>query len=889
MQESIPNLIKTQQLFIDSKDKILQHWMQYNVPEEILKQHSIEKNTFVMVYASGLFDYIMGIISSKVEIGKCPIMEKLLKYMKDKEITTEELFSICSHFRKSMIDFTYDADINSKDIVNEIYFIFDENFKAILKYYTDTIFQKEQEIDKNVRLMSEYKKALDESALISKTDLEGTITYVNKKLVNLCGYTEDELVGQKYSFMKHEDMSSEYFDNLWKELKHKGIFRGTIKNLKKNGEYFYVDVTIVKINDPFENSTEYMSIAYDITTLIDARAEALNAGKSKEYFLSNMSHEIRTPLNAILGFVNLLRNENTSKKHKKYLDIILNSGENLLSIINDILDFSKLRSGEFTIEPKIFSIHEEISHTMELFVASANNKNITITSFIDPTIPTELYADPLRIKQILSNFLSNAIKFTPDGGIISVEATCEESVLKVRVKDNGIGIAKEDLGNVFTAFAQAQYSENKKVDGTGLGLSICQQLAEHMHGEVTANSALGKGSTFWLKIPVEIKNDSCQIFENIEEFQDLKIVMYSDGKKGLDKYEAFLKYASIFGMDIEVVDSLEIDFDVAVYIHDEIDEEFKNSVIHSDKKYIALMRKLSDEYDKYDHIMPMCFPLYCSKIKATFLELLNPDSYYHQVSKKGKMYTGHILVAEDNEANQELIKIILAKYGLTFDLAYNGLEAVRKYKANSYDLILMDEQMPIMDGNEAVKNILAYEKEESLQHTPVSALTANVIKGVKERGLSSGYDAFLGKPIIIKELEKVFDSYLKVKDESAASDIEAKKEDETSQSQIQGVDVAKLMEELMLSEDELVMLLGLFIKKMKKLLPEISDAIDAKDFKKIALLAHSIKGSSGNFRIESLQQTSSEMESMAKNKNNDYPYREAFEEMHKRIDEIKIS
>ncbi len=888
IQEPIPNLIKTQQLFLESKDQILQNWMQFKTPERILEQHSIEKNSFIILYASGLFDYFMGIIAGKIELGECPVMKKLLRYMKDKDITTEELFSLCSHFRKSMINFTYEADINSKEIVDEISYIFDENFNAILKYYTDTIFQKEIEIDKNVKLMSEYKKALDESALISKTDLDGNITYVNDKLMKLCGYDEHELIGQKHNIMKHEDMPSEYFDNLWKELTQKGIFKGTIKNRKKNGEYFYIDVTIVKINDPFDNSSEYMSIAYDITKLIDARAEALNAGKSKEYFLSNMSHEIRTPLNAILGFVNLLRNENTSKKHKKYLDIILNSGENLLSIINDILDFSKLRSGEFTIEPKVFSIHEEISHTMELFVASANNKNITITSFIDPTIPTELYADPLRIKQILSNFLSNAIKFTPDGGIISVEATCEESILKVRVKDNGIGIAKEDLGNVFTAFAQAQYSENKKVDGTGLGLSICQQLAEHMNGEVTANSALGKGSTFWLKIPVEIKNDSCQIFENIDEFKDLKIIMYSDGKKGLDKYEAFLKYASIFGMDIEVVDTLDIDFDVAVYIHDEIDEAFKNNIINSDKKYIALMRKLSDEYDKYDHIMPMCFPLYCSKIKATFLELLNPDSYYHQVGKKGKMYNGHILVAEDNEANQELIKIILTKYGLTFDIAYNGLEAVRKYKANSYDLILMDEQMPVMDGNEAVKNILAYEKEESLRHTPVSALTANVIKGVKERGLSSGYDAFLGKPIIIKELEKVFDSYLQLKSDTDTL-VEMDNENEENFSKIKGLNVEKLMEELMLSEDELVMLLGLFIKKMHKLLPELSEVIETKNYKKIALLAHSIKGSSGNFRIESLQHTSSEMESMAKNNNENYDYKGAFEEMKKRIDEIKIS
>ncbi len=884
MKKQLPNLIANQEIFIASKDIIISRWLSYDAPQQILKLHDIDENFFLQEYANGIFDYFMNVVSSKVKIGECPKMKELLIYFNDKEITEGGLFDICSHFRKSMIDFTYDANINTKELFNEIYYIFDENFNTILIYYADVILQKEHEIDKNVKLLSEYKKALDESALISKTDLNGRITYVNDKLINLCGFSESELIGHTHNIMKHKDMSDEYFKNLWHELKENDIFKGTIKNRKKNGSYFYIDVTIVKINDPFNDSTEYMLIAYDITKLIDARVEALNAGKSKEYFLSNMSHEIRTPLNAILGFVNLLKDENVSKKHKKYLDIILNSGENLLSIINDILDFSKLRSGEFTIEPMTFSIHEEISHTMELFVASANDKNITITSFIDPNIPSEIYADPLRIKQILSNFLSNAVKFTRDGGIISVEATCDNNILKVRVKDNGIGISQDDIGNVFTAFAQAQFSQNKKNDGTGLGLSICQQLAEHMNGSVSANSALGKGSTFFLNIPIEIKNSTCQIFEDVQEFKVLKIVMYSKCKESLDKYEAFLKYATVFDMNVEVVDNLEMPFDVAVYIHDEIDNEFKNNILQSDKKYIPLMGKLSDEYDKYDHIMPMCFPLYCSKIKATFSELLNPDSYYHETRKRGKKFDAHILVAEDNEANQELIKIILLKYGLTFDLVFNGLEAVEMYKLNNYDFILMDEQMPIMNGTEAVQKILEYEKSKGLRHTPISALTANVIKGVKEKGLSSGYDEFLGKPIILKELERVFSLYLK----SASIDVIESKVQKSKDS-IVGVDIIKLQDELMLNEDELIMLLTLFIKKMKQQIPELQNAIKVRDYKKIVLNAHSIKGSSGNFRIESLQNNASEMERMAKNENSEYNYEEVFDKIKLRVQEIEIS
>jgi PAS domain S-box-containing protein len=364
MKNRINSLVAIQKTFILSKETILSDWIAYDSPKQILLQHDIEPQKFITDYAGGVFDYFMGVIAGKVDIGSCPVMQSLLAYLNNKDVTADELFEICSHFRRAMIDFSYDAGLNSKNIFDEISYIFDKNFKSILKHYTDTIFQKEQEIDRNVKLLSEYKKALDESALISKTDLDGKITYVNDKFVELCGYTRSELFGKKHNIMRHEDMSDHYFENLWTHLKQDNIYKGTIKNYNKSGDYFYIDTTIVKITDPHASTTEYMSISYDVTKLIDARLEALNASQAKEYFLSNMSHEIRTPLNAILGFVNLLIDDDISMKHRKYLDIIQNSGENLLSMMNDVLDFSKLRSGEFTIEPKIFSLHDEISHSM---------------------------------------------------------------------------------------------------------------------------------------------------------------------------------------------------------------------------------------------------------------------------------------------------------------------------------------------------------------------------------------------------------------------------------------------------------------------------------------------------------------------------------------------
>ncbi|HEY9202735.1 MAG TPA: ATP-binding protein, partial [Sulfurimonas sp.] len=872
MEKELQNLVKNQNVLVGSKESVLLSWTSYDSLQKLLKLHDIDKNLFLEEYGGGVFDYFMGVIAGSVKIGNCPIMQKLLLYLKDKDIRADELFEICSHFKRAVVDFTFDANINSKELFDELTYIFDKNFQSILKYYSDTIFEKEQEIDRHVKLLNEYQKALDESAIISKTDQNGIITYVNDKYSKLSGYGIDELMGSKHNMTRHEDMPEEYFEDMWFQLENAGIFKGTIKNNKKNGGYFYIDVTVVKIIDPYDNSIEYISIGNDVTTLIDARLEAQKASQAKDYFLSNMSHEIRTPLNAILGFVNLLIEQDLSKQHRKYLEIILNSGENLLSIINDILDFTKLRSGEFTIEPRIFSIHNEISHTLELFVASANAKDIVVTSFIDPTIPKELYADSLRIKQILSNLLSNAIKFTKVGGHIHVEAVCKKNnILKVSVRDNGIGIAGDDLRNIFTAFTQAGRWEVDELEGTGLGLSICHQLAEHMGGSVHVSSKLGEGSTFWVEIPVEIHNYECQIFSDLDELKTLKTVFYSKDMIRGYKADSFLKYSDLFNMDIEMVDNLDGNYDIAVFLDEYVEGDMKERIINSDKKYVAITSNPTDKYEKYSHISSACFPIYCSKIRTTFDELLHPDSFSIHKREKTMKFQGHVLIAEDNEANQELIKILLNKYGLTYDLAANGLEAVNLYKTKRYDLILMDEQMPVMDGNEAVQNIIKYEKERGLRHTPISALTANVIKGVKERGLKSGFDSFLGKPIVIKELERVFFNYLKVAEEIVESS-----EALFCHDTIEGLDCDKLSQELMLSGDELLMLIELFLKKMAKQVPDLHAAIKAKDYKQIALIAHSIKGSSGNFRLESVQEESAKIEKMAKAEDKNFDYEESY-------------
>ncbi len=860
----------------NGKTSIISNWMEYKAPQTILLHHKIDNEIFITKYASNVFDYFMGVIKGVVQIGDCPVIAELLKYLKDRNISSKELFVICSHFKLSMVEFSYESGINTKDLFSEISYVFDKNFSKVLEIYSETIYEKDIEIGKNVELLEQYIYALNESALVSKTDKNGFITHVNTKFMKLCGYDEDELIGRSHSVMRHEDMSKVFFKKLWDTIQSNQIFTGTIKNKSKDGSYFYIDTTIMPIEDPFSGKKEYMAIGYEVTKLIDARQKAIEADKAKDYFLSNMSHEIRTPLNAILGFVSLLKDENISLKHKNYLDIIHNSGENLLNIINDILDFSKLRSGEFTIEPKVFNLEEVLSHTMELFVASANQKQITIISFIDPTIPSEILADQLRLGQIVSNFLSNAIKFTPANGIIEVDAVYENGSIKISVEDSGVGIAKRDIKKIFDAFTQAQNSIIKRSGGTGLGLSICKQLAEMMDGYIDVESTVGKGSKFTLNLPVVIVNSE-MLSLDCKMLQEKQISFFVNENTDSRKLDIFKKYYNQIGIELNIINDIkQSDYDLLYFMDSDLDDALRYKIIQKNRPAIAIMEYMDDNYELISNISNLCFPIYLTKLRDRTLDALGLSEAYNQRKssmQNSRKFSGHILVAEDNEPNQELIKIILDKYGVTYDIASNGVEAVEMFKENIYDLVLMDDQMPIKNGFEAVDDIRYYEQVYNKKHTPISTLTANVIKGSKEKSLENGCDYFLGKPIILKELEILFEEFL---------DTTQMKEDEGS------FDIENLKNELQLDAEQLKTLLKIYIKKMDETLPKLQDEIGQKSYYNISRLAHSVKGSSANFRLDMIQKYAHELEVNAKEENEVYNYEECLQRIEKEYMKIKV-
>ena len=726
------------------------------------------------------------------------------------------------------------------------------------------------------------------SAIVSRTDKNGIITYVNDRFVDICGFSREELIGSSHNITRHPDTPEDFFARLWQTIKGRDVFRGTIHNRRKNGESYYVDLTIVPIYDPVQEVTEYMGIGYEVTRLVESRQEAELAGQAKEYFLSNMSHEIRTPLNAILGFVSLLLDESESPKHRQYLEIIHNSGENLLSIINDILDFSKLRSGEFTVEHQTFNLHGELSHTLELFAPSANKKRITLFSFIDPAIPYELLSDPLRIKQIVSNLLSNAIKFTPYEGCIDILAQIEEGMLKISVQDNGIGISPEDREKIFNAFSQVEHFETRKAGGTGLGLSICKKLAEHMGGSIELESEPGRGSCFTLLLPVEEPQGSGGVQEfDTAPFQRLRLGLLSARHRRPEIVALLERYWDIFGYEVtDVADVADAECDLLFFVDSDTDDATRQAIIDSGRPAVAIMEYISDSYETVDSVTPLYFPIYCTKLHSVMAQALNLFSAGQLEDETAirRQFRGHLLVAEDNMANQELVRIILDRYGIGYMITADGIEAVEAFKEGAFDLVLMDEQMPRMNGIDAMRKIRAYEAEQGFEKTPIVAVTANVVKGVREHGIRSGYDAFLGKPISLEELEALFERHLR----EVAPAGPAEPSETSHERTIEGLDMEKLRSELMLEHDDIIMLLEVFLKKMQTLRGELAHAINAKAYATIAKVAHSIKGASANFRMEEVQLLARDLEEAATAKNKGYDYQGMYERLFAELGTVKI-
>jgi len=566
------------------------------------------------------------------------------------------------------------------------------------------------------------------------------------------------------------------------------ILNNTVKEIES--DHTFDAPSISEIKNINLNTNQGIKDAYKFLELLIENArqdkiQALEANESKSLFLANMSHEIRTPLNGIVGFTELLKNTDLNEEQLEFVGIIEKSSENLLSIINNILDLSKIESNKIELENIIFDPIIEFENAIETYAVKASEKDIDFNFFLDPSINKKLLGDVVKIKEILINLLSNAIKFTDFGGFVNIEITkiaTDNGITKIlfSIQDNGIGMTKEQQLNVFSAFTQADVSITRKYGGTGLGLTISTKFLDIMGSELKLESEKEKGTKFYFTLELEEVSESTQIAqENIDN--NLSIVRYQNQTPTqLDTYiKRYLDYYGIKNTTFSTTVELK-KFNRDSSVHniwldiDNIDNELIHDIHRLDANKVTIITNFSNRNKvealgvKTNKILykPITPTKILSSINSIEQIKNNKQNSSIQTQKdigtpfNNIQFDGKVLVAEDNSINQKLIKQILVKYGIEVDLANNGLEAFEKIKNTKYDLILMDIQMPVMDGVEATHEIINYEKEENLEHTPIVALTANALKGDKERFMEYGLDEYIAKPIQNNELLFILKKFL---------------------------------------------------------------------------------------------------------------------------------
>lgn len=760
------------------------------------------------------------------------------------------------------------------------------------------------------------RHALDQSTIVAITDPRGVITYVNDAFCHISQYSREELVGKTHQILNSGYHNKGFFKSMWKTISSGSTWYGEVKNKAKDGSEYWVDTTITPFLDTDGKIESYIAIRHDITdtknleqSLVDAKSLAEQASKFKSEFLANMSHEIRTPMNGILGMTEITLGTELSPEQRQYLNMVYSSGTNLLTIINDILDFSKIEAGKLELDPVPFKLRELVSETMHMFNGQVREKGIELIYHIDPELPNSSVADPTRLRQILTNLLSNSIKFTSEGEVfVSVEL--EESLegekinLKFTVKDSGIGMSEKQMEKVFDPFTQADGSITRKFGGTGLGLSISTQLIRMMNGNVSVQSELGKGTLFTFTVETQCSHEAEEapsVLLDIEALKNVRVLIVDDNQTNLHVVD---KMVTRWGMDTTLVGNPsdvislmeqayqakkpyelilsdygmpEIDgFTLAEFIKKRT--EFKNTkiIILSSYNQSGDMAKCREIGLNGYLPKPVGQPELLSLIRSVMADLANSSSTTLNASLKTKPLIREkgapvkILLAEDNEVNQMVARHILEEAGHLVSIANNGLEAVREWHTNEYDLILMDVMMPEMDGLEATKMIRREELSMNGSHIPIVALTANAIKGDREKCLDSGMDDYVSKPFSRSELLSAVDALCSMESETETFLNEAEAANPEEKMALFNKD--ELLDRMGGDKEFLNKIVRTFEGSYKEKLEKLEQAIQEHDSVSLHELAHSLKGQVGNFSQNKPFQILQEIETAGKTEDFDNSY-----------------
>jgi len=641
------------------------------------------------------------------------------------------------------------------------------------------------------------------SDVIYTADFAGNFTSLNQSGERMTGYTHEEALHLNFSQVVSPETYKVVQQMTALKLQSSDATVYELEFLKKNGEPLLVEVSSRAI---FENGKPVgiQGIGRDMTQRKQVEAElklardvAVESVRLKSEFLANMSHEIRTPMNGVIGMTGLLLDTDLDEEQRDCAETIRSSGEALMTIINDILDFSKIEAGRLQFETLDFLLNNTVEDTIELLAERAHHKNIEFASLILSDVPTDLRGDPGRLRQVLTNLIGNALKFTEHGEVVvrveKESETKDDVVLRFMISDTGIGISESAQKNLFQAFMQADGSTTRKYGGTGLGLAISKQLVELMGGQMGVTSTPGHGSTFWFTARFGKQSVSLSVHQTpLISLKNLRVLIVDDnatnrkilthqlGSWGAISQEAESGLQALELLRSAAAEGVAYDLAVLDLMMPEMDGFETARAIKSDPKlagmhlvmltsfgarghgitareagvaaYLTKPVRQSQLFDSLVNVIAGAVPTEVGPKSEAASNLLTK----HSLNETKMRATKLILLAEDNIVNQKVAIRQLLKLGYRADAVANGREVIEALSRIPYDLVLMDCQMPEMDGYEATAEIRTSEPQG--KHTPIVAMTANALTGDREKCIAAGMDEYITKPVQSEELARVLNA-----------------------------------------------------------------------------------------------------------------------------------
>jgi len=759
-----------------------------------------------------------------------------------------------------------------------------------------------EKIESQMRSLQLTQHAVDSSSVaIYWIDLDANITYANNAAVQDTGYSKEALEKMSLTDIEY-NLSDKTWQKRLEKLKNEGSLTFEGVHLRKDHSTFPVQVTATFLK--FADQEYIFTFVNDISK----RRQAEDATQAKSDFLANMSHEIRTPMNAVIGMTHLALKTELTPKQRDYLNKIQSSANSLLGIINDILDFSKIEAGKLDMEAVKFDLSQTLDNVANVVSVKAQEKeNLEVLFYIDSRVPHSLIGDPLRLNQILVNLGNNAVKFTERGEIVLMTQMKSRSdnkiTLQFSMRDTGIGMTEEQQAKLFQAFSQADSSTTRKYGGTGLGLTISKRLVNMMGGDIWVESEPGQGTTFNFTAEFGLgKEQAKKQYLPAKDLRGMKVLVVDDNATSRDilqeMLESFSFEVSLAASGAEGIAELEAapkDKPFELVIMDwkmpgidgvEASKRIKNHTGLSKIPAIILVtaygrEEIMKQVDDLGLEGFLLKPITPSTLFDTIMQVFGeakPEVSRVAQSKEQEakawenIQGARVLLVEDNEINQQVAMEILQGAGIIVTIANNGQEGVEAAKQNQYDAILMDIQMPVMDGYTATREI---RKGKRFNELPIIAMTAHAMTGDEDKSLEAGMNGHVAKPIDPDQLFAALQKWIKpsekrvqvqqseVSVEQSESDEAVPAEDELPKS-LPGFDLADGLKRLQGNKRLYRKLLLGFASDYTAVANEIRQALDAEDFDQAHSLVHNLKGLAGNLAATDLQAAAVNLEKLVK-------------------------